>query len=406
MTNHERIKQAFDDIKAPEGFADKILKAPENTSASITKVPIIKGQGQSRRFRIGFVAAAAVIALMFATTALAANGVIDFSSIFQSIFGNEAATQFIQTGEDITAHASEGEVEVEIIAAFQDNGIFLDMLLTDEVGGRLSERLMLISWNETWGKYHLIGDSVYAQLIDENTMRASVFLPAWVDSPYQVRFDMIASGVQFFPEIQTELNVGAHIGIENPIIVPGEVVEITAVSLDGDMLTVASRVSGLAVRGTSEYTLGIMKPDGEIIWFGDGGGTIDIGGSCPHELVFVWSGLRAEHIFTGNWDFTITPDDTALKPGTFIGEFEGHHAEVVVSATNARVRIYGIDRDTMDEIWEEDSLALYLADGTTVLPSIGASEVSSYLALIVYDMEFINPEEVVRVTFRGIPIGG
>ena len=111
----------------------------------------------------------------------------------------------------------------------------------------------------------------------------------------------------------------------------------------------------------------------------------------------------AEHIIPGNWIFTIATDNIGIQAEIFHGYYEGHRIEVIISTTEVNARISGwTDWDTIAELFNEDSLVLYLSDGTTVLPKISGAE-GSYIG---YDMGFINPDDVVRVTFRGIEIGG
>jgi len=436
MNNHERIKLAFTDIKAPEGFADKILNPTKNNTS------VSRAQTQRytpRRFgrKIGATLAAAVlIAFALAITALAATDIIDVRSFFagpffRSVFDNEAAAPYVQAGDDITMNADgsfyityvgadgniveeiENEIDVEILAAFVDGGIFFDMLITDSTDGRLTGPVNFISWNEDWGDYHNIGGG-QAEIIDEHTMRVDFHLPGWVEERYRVHFSMIAMGVEFIEMFPTEFIVGEHLGLESPLALPGNVVEITAANLNtaGDMLIVEIQPSDLAVRGTGEYSLGVMTPNGEIIWArrSEINLAINIGDADPNELVFVWSGLRAERIIHGNWDFTVTIDDDArLEHAGFYGEFEGYRTEITVSATTVRIYVYGlITRDITEEIWEnEGSLVIYLADGTTVMPRVGGTETSTDVSLLVYSFdEFIHPNDVERIIFRGIEISG
>jgi len=68
MTNHEKIKVAFADVKAPEGFADSIIKAQENITTSIATQ-----RTGSRRRRISkvFVIAATICLVLIFTVATA-----------------------------------------------------------------------------------------------------------------------------------------------------------------------------------------------------------------------------------------------------------------------------------------------------------------------------------------------
>ncbi|MCL2426363.1 MAG: hypothetical protein FWD05_08495 [Oscillospiraceae bacterium] len=420
----------------------KLTMSKVQNSSAATKT--FNARNYTREFAAVAVVAA-IFMLAFGTTALAATGMIDFNSIFQSIFGNEQAAPYVQTSDDIEEHAGEGgailqeidneittqdienELDVEIVSVFADSGIYLEMQFTGAIGGSLSDNITLINWNEEWGFYEVIGGGTVSRRIDENATLANIILHSWVEDMYRIRFNMIASGVQFVEMQPTDINVGEHISMETPIVLPGRVVEITELELNGSELNMAYRESDLAVRGTSEYRVGVMKPSGEVLWteFGEmtlsdmlsiAAGdadlpseafnrTINIGDADPNQLVFVWSGLQAESIITGNWDFTVTIDNRP-EPGRFIGEYAGLHTEVAITATTVRVYFSGLpDANVFEEIWEENSLILYLVDGTTVLPRLGASQGASDISLLAYDMGFISPESVVRVVFRGVPIG-
>ena len=278
------------------------------------------------RLKGGIAAIVAVIMLMFATTALAVSGVIDFGGVFQSIFRNETAAPYIQIGEDITTHANEGEIEVELIAAFLDNtrigGLYLELKIHDPTGERLSESLVLLRRDERLG-YDPISNpwgQVEVEFLDDYTLRAGFFvdngLALTEAGDILVRFDMIASGIQ-------------------------------------------NQDSGVAL--STEY---------------------------------------AAHTMLGNWEFVI-PSDTALQAGTFEGYFEGHLTRVTLGATNVEIEIFVGDFD----IFQDNPLVLYLADGTSVEPRFNGAEGGCDMATLQYSMDFIHPEDVVRITFRGVEIG-
>jgi len=378
-------------------------------------------QSVPRRFRGGVAAVAVILTLALATTALAVSGTIDFDSIFQSIFRGENAAPYVQTGEDITVHASEGEIEVALLAAFLDDtrigGLYLELEITDPTGERLSDSFALILHYERLGYISLnsFGEAD-VNFIDEYTVHAGFFLPhadVGVAGEITVRFDFIASNIQNVEMQPTELNIGAHMGIDTPIVVPGaEFVEITEITLDdAGKLTITSRDSDVSVYGWGAAMLGVMRPDGEIIW--PSGGTVhygipggrsyfDIGAIDPYDLTLVWTGRVAGHVMSGNWEFTIPGGDTVLDPGGFSGYFEGYPVRVTLGATNVEVEIFIGDFD----IFQENPLVLYLADGTTVEPRFNGAEGGHDMATLQYSMEFIHPEDVVRITFRGVEIGG
>jgi hypothetical protein len=122
-----------------------------------------------------------------------------------------------------------------------------------------------------------------------------------------------------------------------------------------------------------------------------------------NDLTLVWRGDMAEFIIPGNWEFTIATNNVALQPGVFRGSYEEYQVEVDISTTLVIVRtVPGLHWETVSELFDEDSLVLYMADGTEVLPKLGGREGSS----MTYYMDFIAPEEVVRVIFRGVELSG
>jgi hypothetical protein len=170
--------------------------------------------------------------------------------------------------------------------------------------------------------------------------------------------------------------------------------------------------------GWGSGTLSLMKPNGETIGLSGARNHFlsndsfsivgvesyfNIGNIDPNDLTLVWRGDMAEHIIPGNWEFTIATDNRSIQQGVFHGYYEGHQIEVDISTTRATVHILGwTDWEAISKLFDEDSLVLYLADGTTVLPKIGGAE-GAYIGYDIVD--FINPGDIVRVTFRGVEIG-
>jgi len=128
-----------------------------------------------------------------------------------------------------------------------------------------------------------------------------------------------------------------------------------------------------------------------------------IGDMDPNDLTLVVSGSVAEHTMLGSWEFAI-PSDTRPQTGIFNGYFEGHRAEVILGATSVEILIFaGFD---VFSIFDENPLRLYLADGTIIVPRYNGAEGDHQMATLQYSMDFVHPEDVVRVVFRGVEIGG
>jgi hypothetical protein len=134
MTNHERVKLAFGDIKAPEGFADKILKAPETAY-------------RKPRIRKPVVIAAVITisVLMFGTAAIAYTGVL--SGVFSAITGGTGEVdayftndtrraivenEHVAVNELPSASIADDSSKLELIAFFADaNEIWFNFILSN-----------------------------------------------------------------------------------------------------------------------------------------------------------------------------------------------------------------------------------------------------------------------------------
>jgi len=247
-----------------------------------------------------------------------------------------------------------------------------------------------------------------------------------------VRFDYIASGIKE-TTVNTGFNVGEHLGMTGSVSLPGaEFVQITGVEIsrehpqdEKELLRIYhdETRSDPLFYGWGAGTFSLKKADG---------GTIELSGQAnhnlmltditgyeskfsiddidPNDLTLVWRGDRAEHILPGSWEFIISTDNIAIQAGEFHGFFEGLRTKVNINTTGVRVYMYDApDFNTAGEIVSNDNpLVLYFADGTTMdLPEKGAAEGGTDVIFVAYYFDdFINPEDVVRVTFRGVEIGG
>ena len=432
MTNHEKIKLAFNDIKAPKGFANIVLQNAENNTETRTQT-----RGRTRLVRRLLIAA--IVAVTFTTTALAATGTIDIPSIFYSIFGNEQAKPFIITSDDIIIHKNVVEetpdletglmvnegFEVKVISAFYDTdkfGVYLELEITDPTGEGLSDSFMLFIYDDERGYIPLNMSSFEpseVEFINENTVRAGFYMFTNTDTHGEIKIDLIISDVSYETEHNTGNKVMEHIGIENPIILPNmEFVQLDEIIYDGTHLTVLYRDSDIAVHGWGFVTLGLLKTDGDIIWpsdkrnrtidFSEVEVTYDISSiSDPDDLTFVWSGIRAKHPIKGNWEFTIA-GETGLEQKIFSAEIEGLRTEFLINSLKVTVNIYDApDMKTARDIvfsHQDFEFILHLADGSTVEPIAGGSEGGTDIIAISYYMDFINPTNVTHITFRGVEI--
>jgi hypothetical protein len=177
MTNHERIKLAFGEIKAPEGFANKILKAPETAY-------------RKPRIRKPVVIAAVITisVLMFGTAALAYTGVL--SDVFSAITGGTGEVDAYFTNDTRRAiveneHVAVNELppasiaddssKLELIAFFADaNEIWFNFILSNAdipdywnaITDQLLPRFFSLELNQNDGTVNR-----FERTIDENRER-------------------------------------------------------------------------------------------------------------------------------------------------------------------------------------------------------------------------------------------
>ncbi|MCL2629007.1 MAG: hypothetical protein FWD44_10000, partial [Oscillospiraceae bacterium] len=161
--------------------------------------------------------------------------------------------------------------------------------------------------------------------------------------------------------------------------------------------------------------LGLMKPNGEIIWsrFSVGSDTtkisFNIGDINPNDLALVVAGARAEQVINGQWSFNVAIDDTViLEPGKFIGEYNGLRTEVDVGATHVRITVHNAAKRAIvnDIVFDESPILLHMADGKTIVVQRGGASGDAEIIGIDYFMDFINPGDVVSIEFLGVKIGG
>ena len=373
-----------------------------------------------RSFVIKAVIAAVVVilTLAFTTAALAVSGVIDLSSILISIFNSRAAAPYVLKGDDIILKAGDGEVAIEVVSAFFDaaiDGLYIELKITDPTGVKLSDSLVFADSNN---RTTLNTGMPTVTIIDKNTVVAGLFITPANNYETTFRFDTIASGLVYHDERQhTSFNISEHMGLSEPVVVPGaEFIEITGLAFDDGILKMTHRWSDPSVYGFGFAGLGIMLPDAEVIYssFGEDFegvlgqsewfevGDIDIG-----ELTLVWGGGQFEHVMTGNWEITVFSGNV-LEARELHGEFEGHGTRVILGATLVEIQIFtdyyskGFPYDVM----EADAVTILLKDETVINTRHFASWVDQTTASFSYNMGFVNPSDVVSVTFCGVTIEG
>jgi hypothetical protein len=134
----------------------------------------------------------------------------------------------------------------------------------------------------------------------------------------------------------------------------------------------------------------------------------EIGDADPNDLTLVWRGRRADYAVTGDWEFTISGDDT-LKPKVIEGIIDDNFAQAVIGATSIDFRIgagyYGKPLPFDPEA--DGVVEILLGDGTTITPKFSSwATRDGEHTQIGYMMPFINPDGVVSVRFNGVAFGG
>jgi len=389
------------------------------TLNKIYSTAVVADNNKSSRVtrKFAMLTAVTILMLSLATVALAASGIINISSTINSIFNNKDAAPYIQSGDGIIMHSNDGDVSIKPIAAFYEvarSGIYLELEITDPSDTRLSDLMIFIDMDSGNNGNVVTTGPVDVRLIDDNTVIAGLLVSPVNVGVTTVRFDTIVSGVEWVEEAQfTEFKIGEHIGIDRPAVVSGaEFIEISEISLDSGRLTIAYRNSDVSVYGWGSATLGLVLPDGETIWSNSGAVGVgvpgqqdffEIGNTDPNDLTLVWRGIRAVNTITGNWEFTVTGENI-INPLILNGVFEGNDIEIVIGATVVDIKVFAdyYNTDFPYDIHAENRVTLMLKDGTTVQTKVSGVMYDDTIASFVYYMNFVDPADVVSVTFYGV----
>jgi len=98
--------------------------------------------------------------------------------------------------------------------------------------------------------------------------------------------------------------------------------------------------------------------------------------------------------------------NTSMQEDDFHGYYQEHRMEVNIYATSVDIFIVDwTDWDFILGLFNKVSLMLHLSDGTTVQPKLGGAEGGADGVSLSYEMEFIDPGDIERVTFRDVDIG-
>jgi len=168
MTNHERIKNAFSGVRAPEGLADRILKSKGSTA---TAEPIKLRQ----RRKLAAIVVIVILTIVVTSTVFAYAQIIDFSRLYRLVFGE--GTEHIEphiiqltTEEqnDIRSHQQLGIADnqdnqsvlvseshgivIALISAINDrDALYIFCTVQDTTDDRLNQGVSFNDWHISQG---------------------------------------------------------------------------------------------------------------------------------------------------------------------------------------------------------------------------------------------------------------
>ena len=452
---NEIINETWDVQRVKELTMNKV-------QASANEIDTIEPRYYRGKFAV-MVATVVLITLTSAITVLAVSGTVNFGSLFRSVFENEQAEPYIIAEESIIASVSESDIEVRVISAFYDDfrGLFINLEIHDPMRVLLSQ----LSEEDSIAFFRQFEPTEFANMyiraassreegtgivfIDDYTIRAGfdhVGYEITDSGDIAVHFHIVASGVCDNAGAHTDdrpflshtgFTLRRNVDMEQPAITPIlPFLEIMEVTLDGSILTIAYRDIEASAYGWNNGTLILARHDDDSpIWAFDGYSAddesrsvilFDVGTANLEELRLDWTNLSVDNLIFGNWEFII-PSEYLMESRTFLGEIDGYDVEIDISALGAWVHIDGFvnmrkegyedyEISPSDDGWPnyfylENTLILHLADGTTIEPRLswsrqGLYNLPDYLPSYMYEMEFVHPNDIVRVTLLGVEIGG
>jgi len=145
--------------------------------------------------RMLLAAAIAAVTVALSGMALAVSGVIDFGAFYNSIFNSKEAAPYVKTGNGIAVVHNEGDVSVEMVAAYFEptSHLYIELRLTDLTGaGRLSNSLDFLWDNGYISDLSLATGEVKVNVIDENTVVAGLLVQPYVQGR-TISFDRIVT---------------------------------------------------------------------------------------------------------------------------------------------------------------------------------------------------------------------
>jgi hypothetical protein len=267
-----------------------------------------------------------------------AAGVIGLKRLYQSIFIDTEATPYISTNDMITIIGDSDDLLIDPIAGFIDGDcLYLQLQLTTLNENHLPDRLLIIENN---------------YIVNIGDVNIS-------------RIDKTSVIVEFKSEINYFNNNGEAI------------VKFNAIS--SEPITVDGFITDESPPIPEDGIIDRINYDNAITYY-------------------------------GNWEVFVSAD-SIIEPEYINSIFKGLTTITRVNATSIEVKIFAeedtpYDLSNIDNrlpiVFEEDNyLLIMLLDGSVINPVLNGSVIDFYVISYSYDMEFIQPANVVEIMFDG-----
>ena len=418
-----------------------------------------ESRGIMRRFAI--VAAAAVLALALATTALAVSGIIDLGKIYNSFFNNPSAVNKIEVGQSIKKNG----MEITLLSAFTDGNKAHALLeLRDFEGKRLSDSVKVLSKGSGYDVYS--GAAVYDDADNKVTLALTMVLhqSAGIGDRLELDIDAILSGINSIDCEPLGLDIAAyannsetisldewndnvsggvkmpgtmgHTGDEDPGIeqlLKTDELEFSIPGIDWAVITnigvIDSRLH-LQYKRTAAYNgdynvgyFSLLDASGTAIYScfdicmnGYSEMVFDIGGLDLTTLRLAVSGSRIDNVVLGPWNMSFVVNQETPKKSISVIPSDSPYfkkLEIICSPLATSVQMLSDEWQESDgDIFEYFQMVreyfsgfgapyLTLKDGSTVILEMQSSMLDSMGGFDEYESIYFDIEELYSITFCG-----
>ncbi len=385
--------------------------------------------------RTTLIAACLVILLLGSVTTLAASGVINIREFYSSIFANPEAEKAVATGDAISGAVEDNGIEITPLGAYIEGyNAYIRLKLRDTGGSRLSDTLYFLK-ND--------GESVPAVVDYDAATNSAVAIIQYdiatgnaAPTTASLHLAAICAGIRTIENLPLDFTIGTHIGITQPVVVPGaEFMAITGIETHGGTLTIRRRDNEIGQYGWGSGLLGLKAPDGTVIWethgeldaAGNKSDDFDIGKYDPDTLSLVFKGKHAARTITGDWEITFSTVQN-IVPLTLTADFSGREAKISCGATKLEINLspgYANGDAELKRMMKSvsassegvlkngevispgkgasasEGVSITLKNGEVISPQFTASSWDSKSAYFSFKMAFVPPENVQSITFLG-----